>query len=129
LSDINMPGMSGLELLPKVKVIRPDVPIIMITAYGDAETTRLALENRGNLWPARRLRPTAVDYSEISLRRSVGRPWPASIAGGAGARLDHSISEHSATAVDRPANQSRVEWASYDGLESIRLARRCHDTI
>ena len=43
LSDINMPGMSGLELLPKAKAIRPDVPIIMITAYGDAETKRRAL--------------------------------------------------------------------------------------
>ena len=28
-------GMSGLELLPKAKAVRPDVPIIMITAYGD----------------------------------------------------------------------------------------------
>ena len=45
LSDINMPGMSGLELLPKVKAIRPDVPIIMITAYGDPDTNRKALEN------------------------------------------------------------------------------------
>ncbi|PZV35874.1 response regulator [Mesorhizobium kowhaii] len=45
LSDINMPGMSGLELLPKIKVQRPDVPVIMITAYGDAETKRKALEN------------------------------------------------------------------------------------
>jgi CheY-like chemotaxis protein len=44
LSDINMPGMSGLELLPKARVARPDVPIIMITAYGDAETKRKALE-------------------------------------------------------------------------------------
>jgi CheY-like chemotaxis protein len=45
LSDINMPGISGLELLPKAKAMRPDVPIIMITAYGDAETKRRALEN------------------------------------------------------------------------------------
>ena len=45
LSDINMPGMSGLELLPKAKAMRPDVPVIMITAYGDAETRRKALEN------------------------------------------------------------------------------------
>src|SRR5271156_6058388 len=44
LSDINMPGMSGLELLPKAKAMRPDVPIIMITAYGDAETKRKVLE-------------------------------------------------------------------------------------
>ncbi len=45
LTDINKPGMSGLELLPKAKALRPDVPIIMITAYGDAETKRKALEN------------------------------------------------------------------------------------
>jgi len=44
LSDINMPGMSGLELLPKAKTARPDVPVIMITAYGDAETRRKVLE-------------------------------------------------------------------------------------
>jgi CheY-like chemotaxis protein len=44
LSDINMPGMSGLELLPKARAARPDVPIIVITAYGDAETKRKALE-------------------------------------------------------------------------------------
>jgi CheY-like chemotaxis protein len=37
--------MSGLELLPKAKAMRPDVPIIMITAYGDAETKRKTLEN------------------------------------------------------------------------------------
>ena len=45
LSDINMPGMTGLELLPKAKAARPDVPVIMITAYGDAETKRKALAN------------------------------------------------------------------------------------
>ena len=45
LSDINMPGMSGFELVPKAKAIWPDVPIIMITAYGDAQTKRQALEN------------------------------------------------------------------------------------
>lgn len=45
LSDINMPGMTGLEMLPKVKQKRPDVPVIMITAYGDADTRRKALEH------------------------------------------------------------------------------------
>jgi CheY-like chemotaxis protein len=67
LSDINMPGMSGLELLPKAKAIRPDVPIIMITAYGDAETKRKALE-RG----AESLLTKPIDFttlrSEIDLR-------------------------------------------------------------
>jgi CheY-like chemotaxis protein len=44
LSDINMPGMSGLELLPKAKAARPDVSVIMITAYGDDATKRKALD-------------------------------------------------------------------------------------
>ena len=44
LSDINMPGMTGLELLPKAKAARPDVPVIMITAYGDPDTMRKAME-------------------------------------------------------------------------------------
>lgn len=44
LSDINMPGMTGLEMLPKVRTALPGVPVIMITAYGDGETRRTALE-------------------------------------------------------------------------------------
>ena len=67
LSDINMPGMSGLELLPKAKALRPDVPVIMITAYGDAETKRKALE-RG----AEALFTKPIDFvtlrSEIDMR-------------------------------------------------------------
>lgn len=44
LSDINMPGMSGLEMLPQVKAERPNVPVIMITAYGDDATRKRATE-------------------------------------------------------------------------------------
>jgi CheY-like chemotaxis protein len=44
LSDINMRSMSGLEMLPKAKAARPDVPVIMITAYGDDSTKRKALD-------------------------------------------------------------------------------------
>ncbi|MGZ5148317.1 MAG: response regulator [Burkholderiales bacterium] len=43
LSDINMPGMSGLEMLPKVRAECPNVPVIMITAYGDEDTKRRAI--------------------------------------------------------------------------------------
>jgi CheY-like chemotaxis protein len=52
LSDINMPGMTGLELLPRAKAARPDVPVIMITAYGDAETKRKALEGERRFSPS-----------------------------------------------------------------------------
>ncbi len=38
LSDINMPGMSGLELLKIVKTKLPHLKVYMITAYGDSQT-------------------------------------------------------------------------------------------
>ncbi|MGB8893991.1 MAG: response regulator [Pseudolabrys sp.] len=44
LSDTSMPGMTGLELLPKARAVRPDVPVIIVTDYSDAETKRKALE-------------------------------------------------------------------------------------
>jgi CheY-like chemotaxis protein len=42
---INMPILSGPELLPKAKAMRPDVPIIMITGYMVMPRPPLALEN------------------------------------------------------------------------------------
>ena len=44
LSDINMPGMDGLALLREVKTRRPDLPVMMVTAYGDDERRRRASE-------------------------------------------------------------------------------------
>ena len=44
VSDINMPGMTGLELLPVVKRRRPDLPVFMISAYEDQDTIATALE-------------------------------------------------------------------------------------
>jgi CheY-like chemotaxis protein len=44
LSDINMPGMDGLELLRVVKERRPDLPVMMVTAYGDDDRRRRAAE-------------------------------------------------------------------------------------
>ncbi len=66
LSDINMPGMSGLDLLPKARQARPDVPVIMITAYGDQETRRKATEAG-----AAGLFTKPIDFPE--LRGEIGR--------------------------------------------------------
>ena len=44
VADINMPGMTGLELLPVVKQRRPAQPVFMISAYGDQNTIATALE-------------------------------------------------------------------------------------
>ena len=66
LSDINMPGMSGLDLLPRARQARPDVPVIMITAYGDDETRRKAAEAG-----AAGLFTKPIDFPE--LRGEIGR--------------------------------------------------------
>jgi CheY-like chemotaxis protein len=66
LSDINMPGMSGLDLLPCARQARPDVPVIMITAYGDDETRQKAAEAG-----AAGLFTKPIDFSE--LRGEIGR--------------------------------------------------------
>ena len=44
LSDINMPGMDGLALLREIKLRLPDLPVMMVTAYGDDERRRRASE-------------------------------------------------------------------------------------
>jgi CheY-like chemotaxis protein len=42
LSDVNMPGMDGLALLREIKCRRPELPVMMVTAYGDDERRRFA---------------------------------------------------------------------------------------
>jgi CheY-like chemotaxis protein len=44
LSDINMPGMDGLTLLHEIKQRFPNLPVMMVTAYGDDERRRRAAE-------------------------------------------------------------------------------------
>ena len=59
LSDINMPVMDGLELLRQIKTRRPDLPVMMVTAYGDDE--------RGDAWPASMVRPNSSQSRSISI--------------------------------------------------------------
>lgn len=60
LSDINMPGMSGLELLREIKQCRPTLPVFMITAYDDQEKYREAMDCGANEYLAKPL-----DFGEL----------------------------------------------------------------
>jgi CheY-like chemotaxis protein len=60
VSDINMPGMNGLDLLPVVKQRRPDLPVFMISAYGDANRVATAIA-RG----ARKFITKPVDFPQL----------------------------------------------------------------
>jgi CheY-like chemotaxis protein len=65
--DLRTDRFTSLELLPKAKALRPDVPVIMITAYGDAETKRKALENGAEALFTKRI-DFATLRSEIDMR-------------------------------------------------------------
>jgi len=45
ISDVKMPGMSGIEVLKAIRVLQPQVPIIMITGYSTVDTAVEALKN------------------------------------------------------------------------------------
>ena len=65
LSDINMPKMDGLELLREIKTRRPDLPVMMVTAYGDDERRRLAGEYRAAEFITK---PVDFDFLKTKLR-------------------------------------------------------------
>jgi DNA-binding NtrC family response regulator len=44
ISDLKMPGMDGIELLDELKGIKPDIPVIIMTAYGSLETSEDAMQ-------------------------------------------------------------------------------------
>ena len=69
LSDINMPGMDGLSLLREIKQRRPDLPVMMVTAYGDDERRRHAAEAGALQFLTK---PVDFDFLKEQLRRLPG---------------------------------------------------------
>lgn len=66
LCDINMPGMGGLDLLCEVRRRWPQLPVIMITAYGDADNRRRALENGADAFVTK---PVDFKYLKVILEK------------------------------------------------------------
>ena len=71
LSDINMPGMDELSLLREIKGRRPDLPVIIVTTYGDDERRRRASEYGAAEFIAK---PVDFNFLKAQLRRLSLRP-------------------------------------------------------
>ena len=71
LSDINMPGMDELSLLREIKGRRPDLPVIMVTTYGDDERRRRASEYGAAEFMTK---PLDFNFLKAQLRRLSLRP-------------------------------------------------------
>jgi CheY-like chemotaxis protein len=69
LSDINMPSIDGLTLLRQIKERRPDLPVIMVTAYGDDERRRRANEYGAADFITK---PVDFDFLKAQLRQLAG---------------------------------------------------------
>jgi CheY-like chemotaxis protein len=71
LSDINMPGMDGLQLLGEIKQRFPELPVMMVTAYGDDERRRRAAEYGAGDFLAK---PVDFEHLKAQLRQLPGVP-------------------------------------------------------
>ena len=69
LSDISMPGIDGLTLLREIKTRRPDLPVMMVTAYGDDQRRRRARELGAFEFLTK---PVDFDFLKEELRRLPG---------------------------------------------------------
>jgi DNA-binding NtrC family response regulator len=77
LRDINMSGMDGLALLGEIKKTRPELPVMMITAYGDEERRRRASEHGAAKFITK---PVDFDFLKQQLRQfaaaaGLGESW------------------------------------------------------
>jgi DNA-binding NtrC family response regulator len=82
LCDVKMPGISGLELVRQIKDIHPDLPCIVVTGYGSAESSLDALRagafwylekpfEQGRLDVVRRLVDQAIEHGRLKAENRI----------------------------------------------------------
>lgn len=69
LTDVRMPKVSGLELCSEITARRPDIPVIVMTAFGNMESAIEAMRSGAYDFITK---PLEVDLLEIALKRALG---------------------------------------------------------
>ena len=68
LTDLRMPGMDGLELLSRIKEVRPDTMVILMTAYGTVKTAVKAMKLGAEDYLGK---PIDVEELEVVLQKTL----------------------------------------------------------
>jgi DNA-binding NtrC family response regulator len=71
LIDLHLPGMTGLETTRKIRAVRPDVPVIVMTAFGSLETAAEAIRDGAFDYVSK---PIDVEQLKLVARRALTRP-------------------------------------------------------
>lgn len=70
LTDVCMPGMSGIELLTRARVAAPELPVVVMTAYGNAGDEAEAARAGADSFLTK---PLDFDALGLALRRAIDR--------------------------------------------------------
>jgi DNA-binding NtrC family response regulator len=80
LLDLRMPGLGGLEVLRRIRMVRPDLPVIIISGLGDADTARQTLRRGAvDYLP----KPFDLDHVLRAIAAALGRGWSENARSGA----------------------------------------------
>ena len=77
LTDIRMPGLTGLDILPRIRRLKPETPIIVMTAYGSDDVRRRSLERGATIYLEKPIHLTKLRtvIREMALRKSLEQTW------------------------------------------------------
>lgn len=76
LLDVGLPDQSGLDLLPQLRQRHPDVGIVMLTAYGDAETRVASLETGADAYLVKGASLEVIEATCMALLRRLQQAQP-----------------------------------------------------
>ena len=77
ITDIRMPGLTGLDILPTIRRLKPETPIIVMTAYGSDDVRRRSLERGATIYLEKpiHLSKLRTVIREMVLRKSLEQTW------------------------------------------------------
>ncbi len=127
VTDIRMPGESGLELCADIAGNRPDLPVILMTAFGDSRAVSLALRAGASDFLAKPFSLSDLGAAvHRALERRNGRTRVHRIAEPGGMPTPPPASSHAAAAP--PATADALTGADLEALERSHIERVLRDT-